>query len=476
MGSGKLTNITITGSNVTIMCNNSGSVYCESCDDVMIEGITWDRCGDPNRADVAGVTFNSTSNISLVNCKFQHSQLTAVSLLEVSDDILIQGCNFSSNTPNDTGVLYINRVSSPQSLSKSNITVTINEGYFCNNTYIGVPPLNISIADNLVSNCNITLKATTLRSNQIICYLYVQLSKTISFQLLEILALYTHDVGIGAEMHLLSPTSDVTVSIISSNFHSNNGNNLWCSICGNIITVMINSSNFTESKPGIFHVKIPMVYIFSAANNVSEIIFNKVQFNNNQIPIPPAMSNVDIAGTVSIFASGEVKINMLMVNFMSNQYTYLGYTGGALTLSFPCENGKRHSILIDECKFVNNSSPDGPGAALYINTENENDFIQIANTIFDPNMGGSNIVSLQGPLHPLQLQVTINASNFTNNVASSMYLSSCDVQLSGVVSFKCNKGENGGAMYLNQGTTVTIDDEASVRFFDNTASLNGGAI
>ena len=42
MGLGKLTNITITGSNVTIMCNNSGSVYCESCDDVIIEGITWD--------------------------------------------------------------------------------------------------------------------------------------------------------------------------------------------------------------------------------------------------------------------------------------------------------------------------------------------------------------------------------------------------------------------------------------------------
>ena len=38
MGSGKLTNITITGSNVTIMCNNSGSVYCQSCDHVRIEG------------------------------------------------------------------------------------------------------------------------------------------------------------------------------------------------------------------------------------------------------------------------------------------------------------------------------------------------------------------------------------------------------------------------------------------------------
>ena len=47
-GSGNLTDITITGSNVTIMCNNSGSVYCESCSNVKIEGITWDRCGYPN--------------------------------------------------------------------------------------------------------------------------------------------------------------------------------------------------------------------------------------------------------------------------------------------------------------------------------------------------------------------------------------------------------------------------------------------
>ena len=65
MGSGKLTNITITGSNVTIMCNNSGSVYCESCDHVVIMGITWDRCGNPNGTNIAGVTFYVISNISL---------------------------------------------------------------------------------------------------------------------------------------------------------------------------------------------------------------------------------------------------------------------------------------------------------------------------------------------------------------------------------------------------------------------------
>ena len=41
MGSGLLNNITITGNNATIMCNNTGGVYCESCSDVTIMGITW---------------------------------------------------------------------------------------------------------------------------------------------------------------------------------------------------------------------------------------------------------------------------------------------------------------------------------------------------------------------------------------------------------------------------------------------------
>ena len=99
MGSGKLTNITITGSNATIMCNNIGSVYCESCEYVKIEGITWDRCGDPNGTNIAGVTFNVTSNISLLNCTFQNSQLPAVALMEIADNILIQSCNFLSIIP-----------------------------------------------------------------------------------------------------------------------------------------------------------------------------------------------------------------------------------------------------------------------------------------------------------------------------------------------------------------------------------------
>ena len=101
------------------------------------------------------------------------------------------------------------------------------------------------------------------------------------------------------------------------------------------------------------------------------------------------------------------------------------------------------------------------------------------NTHFDHNIAGSSVVYIthngftQG-IHDLKLQV--NTSMFTNNVASSMYLSACEVQFSGVLLFKNNIAEKGGAMYLDQGTTVTIENETAIQFIDNTATLNGGAI
>ena len=489
MGSGKLTNITITGSNVTIMCNNSGSVYCESCDDVMIEGITWDRCGDPNGTNIAGVTFNGSSNISLVNCTFQYSQLPTVSLLGVSYNILIHGCNFLSIIPlreNVAGVLSVRRESSHKLSSHSNIivTVTINEVYFWNNTRPDIPSMNIYINDSSVVNCSIVINKTTFISNQIMFNLSAEISKSIIIQLKEISAIKnSHAIGLGMILNLLSATGDVFLSIISSNFNGNKGSNVWSDITGNTITVWINNSSFTDSKRGAIDIKVPTVYISTNASNASEIMFQGVQVTNNVIDVIPAPADLEfhVTGSVSILAiRGDVNITMYMVNFTSNQY--LGLDGGALAAVLPCENGIAHSILITRCNFVNNNSP-SYGAALYIDTRNHNDNIQIINTIFDQNAGGS-AVYLKGFMYPLQRlhavnhkqPVIIKSSNFTNNIGSSIYLSSCDVELLGNLLFKNNTAENGGAMYVDQETTVTINDKATVKFIANTAKVNGGAI
>ena len=94
-----ITNITITGNDATIMCNNSGSVYCQSCDDVLIEEITWDQCGNPYNTFMypGGVVLCSTANVSLINCTFQHSQAPAVTILGNSGNVTINHCSFLSN-------------------------------------------------------------------------------------------------------------------------------------------------------------------------------------------------------------------------------------------------------------------------------------------------------------------------------------------------------------------------------------------
>ena len=486
MGSGKLTNITITGNNVTIMCNNSGSVYCESCDDVMIEGITWDRCGDPNGTNIAGVTFNGTSNISLVNCTFQNCQITAVSLLQVLDGILIQGSNFLSNIPmkmDDLGVLNISRVSAQKLSNNSNITIIINNSYFYNNTNEGARSLYIYIDDTSVAYCNIIFKRTKFISNQVTFALFVTISKIINIHLTE-LSLLNNYLGLGAIIQLSSATDDVWLWIISSHFHGNNGSNVFCSIIGNKISVMMNTSNFTGSKTTAFKLdkEIFTLYISTSARNISEIMFYRAQFNNNVIPIPSAAANTDITGTVLIVAPrGDIKINMSMVNFTYNQN--FGRSGGALAVSLPFKNGSYHRIFITGCRFIINKSS-GHGAAMYINTQNDYDDIQITNTIFEQNVGGYSVVYLNGFLHPFirnfpvnyNLPMIINSSTFANNTGSSLYLSSCHVKLSGTLLFSNNTAENGGAIYVNQETIIYIDDEVAVKFFANKAKLNGGAI
>ena len=176
MGSGNLSNITITGSNVTIMCNNSGSIYCESCDNVTIEGITWDGCCDPNGTRIAGMTFNGTSNFLLKDCTFQHSQISAVSLLKVSKHIFIQHCYFLSNIPmqhvlNYHGTVSITRLTSY--LHHLSITIRICESNFYNNGYhqnvtggVYQSSLSIDIEEKSIINCNIIVEKTTFMYNE----------------------------------------------------------------------------------------------------------------------------------------------------------------------------------------------------------------------------------------------------------------------------------------------------------------------
>ena len=100
IGSGKvITNITIIGNKTTVdMCKSTASVFCISCVDFVIKGITWDQCGNPNVTDLkGGLNFYISGNITIDNCTFQNSQTCAVYLYEISYNITVKNCYFISN-------------------------------------------------------------------------------------------------------------------------------------------------------------------------------------------------------------------------------------------------------------------------------------------------------------------------------------------------------------------------------------------
>ena len=103
-------NITIRGQgNTIVMCNNTGGVSCNNCSDVVIEGITWDKCGDPGLQTglaypntFGGLNFTNVTNLRINNCTLQHSRVRALSLYLVAGSININNTRFLSNANNDT--------------------------------------------------------------------------------------------------------------------------------------------------------------------------------------------------------------------------------------------------------------------------------------------------------------------------------------------------------------------------------------
>ena len=243
-----------------------------------------------------------------------------------------------------------------------------------------------------------------------------------------------------------SSNIDVFLLIMSSHFSDNYGSHLICSIdTEGKISVMISNSTFNGSK----------------LTNIREVLSG-------------SFKTINSPGVVSITAlHGIVKIIMYEVNFTSNRYP--GYYGGALNIALLNHDyDNNFSILIKECKFVNNTVL-GHGAAVGFYAENfVNSSLEIANSHFDHNFGSSVVYISPEFVDFTRLQ--LNTSVFTNNIGSSMYISAFDVELSGDVLFENNTAENGGAMYLNREAKIYIKDGTNVQFINNSAAINGGAI
>ena len=84
MGLGNLNNITIMGNGAIVACNNSGFFICSYCSNVVIQGITWDQCGNPNHPIyLYGIAFVGATDISIETCTFQFSKVCKTVILSL---------------------------------------------------------------------------------------------------------------------------------------------------------------------------------------------------------------------------------------------------------------------------------------------------------------------------------------------------------------------------------------------------------
>ena len=474
-GSGNLTDITITGSNVTIMCNYSGSVYCESCDDVMIEGITWDRCGDLKGINIAGVTFNGSSNISLVNCTFQLCQIPAVTFLNVSGNVNVTHCNFLLNMRIYSTGMVGNRFGGFLiHYSSSNfVSVIISDSYFYYNGFSHDPYIQFGLVLDILDTNNLTMWNITITKT--IFFLnggpvIFDISGSSSIQLTEI----TFNNSIPDVSTLFNPPAlyfglsgdSCSVSVVNSLFRDNIGSSFLCQAeASNEVKILIMNSTFTYNQGSIDIISSASMVLITLVD--VEISHSIIQDTADWLGRGGILS-INVAGNV--FTDHNGTVNLTRVNMLSNIVKYSGSIGGAIYIAYNYADISaltKHVIIFEECIVFNNTA--SRRAAIYIDNNGDINTLYIISSIIYSNIADGSIIYFS------YMDVIVKSSNFTDNVGSCMYLFESNLLCDDAI-FANNVADNGAALYLDQGSSITVNDNIRVQFTNNSAVEYGGAI
>ena len=134
---------------------------------------------------------------------------------------------------------------------------------------------------------------------------------------------------------------------------------------------------------------------------------------------------------------------------------------------------------VHKTTFINNKggTTDTFGSVLFFTGGRPILNISLCN--FYDNVGG-NIVYIHELLNVISLtfcNVSITSSNFTGNkIGSVLHFKTCVLNFYSTTSFENNSARRGSAIYITEGTQISMGNGSSVLFINNTASLRGGAI
>ena len=470
MGSGD--NITIIGNGVTIMCNYSGRVEltCNKvCTDIVIEGITWDKCGGPNLP--AAVMLDTVTNVSLRNCIFQYSQVQAVKINVVHGSVVVENCSFILNVRG----LEIEKNNHSSDLVDTNVLIYGSNFSSNGGRVVDIDSTALYVHGGRTPTVwSITIFKTVFSFNAVAVYLNLTGG---NLTLTEVLA---HNNNYPPVFYLNFDGhyhQTAILSIFSSHFRVNRNAAVLQIYAENGITALIKNSTFIENQSDYYPIIDLYVTSLNDLDNCSLTLID-VQIAEN------VFTQEHNSKSMGIFSNqiqcNKTKLVMKQVSMISNVFP----SYGGIVYINNLKLGS-HQVNISESVFANNTSL--RGSTIYIDQIRSgyldiNSDFSIRTSVFDGNSAQNNVIyiTISGPAYHYQYTSAFfyfEKSNFTNNYGSCIFLTQlCLVTFKGDVLFANNTADNGPALYLDLTSLITINDGANVQFINNSAVLHGGAV
>ena len=535
MGSGNLSNIMITGNGATIMCNNTGGVYCESCSDITIMGIIWQECGQnyPRfpETQIPVLNFNKVSNIHIEDCTFHKSSGCPVYLYNAMTEIFINNTNFVGNifqVPyGSCDIIIAQYCAGLYIIAISPIVLKIHNSNFEGN---GCP-----LSGSECCHCSAVVESgdekykyniiNTNFSNNFngLCLNPNGINEAIYISDINV---YDH-LGTGISIRIINndffQTAACTAYILSATFMNNTGDLITTAFNPSLsLNILIYNSTFSNpldstSQFGVEIISASLLNFLTVSNtkfynnhnravgittyNLTECIWASISFTNvivyNTTKLITTKSPLvdDGAGIYIVTQNTFGSITFESVNFTSIHFPKQNEGALVITNQFtdctdtiPIPHIFTLSVKLIDCTFFNNTAPNHVVPLNVIVSEdlaapvNDNYVIQIllSGCSFDHNIGGDSIVYVNVPtykdLYQPEIIMSLDNSTFSNNRGTALNLFISQFILKGNILFINNTASSGAAVYLEEVHTISSDDNATVQFIKNTVKQKGGAM
>ena len=536
-----ITNITIRGQgNTIVMCNNTGGVSFNNGSNIVIEGITWDQCGDPNLQHIAypnafgGLNFTNVVNVSINNCILQFSKVRALSLYFVAGFVNITNTQFLNNANYDNiycfrGSLYIHCVTDKRNVTgavyiedaTSEASIRISDCVFSNNGHLGkvfdedptfpefeeseiadgaaikvlqthpIVPINIAVENSVfMQNRGRSGGAININISQ---SQHIEFSN-LSFWNNSVVRIYVNSSALFVFLRNTSST-ELKLSHCNFQYNSEGRNMIGYIIAGESSNVLISNCNILDNREydvGLIELnmqsgtRVNFINSILANNTGNALLY--VQLRSTDVTISLHSLHVINNTGSSILRRGGLLVFRLfedncIVNITRLVYSMNSFSrnGGGLYITGLFRTNFK--CYLQDSHFKSNIGR-GHGAIIFTFLQSDSTYVfTVYNSTFVNNTGRS-IVRI-GKTALMEDLVFANkpsllflgqSTNFLHNTGTAIRLSDVVLVGNGHTEFRYNVAQNGAALYLTDSYVLPYFSSFLFSFFHNFAIIRGGAI